>query len=341
MHFYTFYDKPVLEHTDKIGVILTGLAFGFNSSILPGIDGLRQAFNMDKIWFTVSSWDTEDNKVWVDRIVEEGALYPNIYIDVKLTSLDEIGIYDIWNYIYKELEIGIKGELNVDAMSYKRLIPMIANQIGFEYAYSRQSIGQSPFLKNQYPLLKIKPGCILHHPKDIIAKFIPNIKMDLDFYLKTYSKDTHFYDTHPFDAVYAMHPVASTGYGDSSWITNPTTILKSVGVNLQDTVDRYVKIIKRYREGYWKKIKTPQDLRVFSNDIHEFPLEGTVMMKKFSEFSPTPINYFGSMGIREIIWGENYVKNPWFEIKNGKLKQTSNLHFTDIIYPNVHRLLSI
>jgi len=330
MDFYNYYKQPLLNYTSNIGVIMTGLVYGFNSTILPGVDAIRQSFNLDKIKFFISTWDIDENLKWLDQIVLESKKYPSIELDININSLSDIGIDKIWENIYTNVDIDYNLPINVDFNSYKRLIPIVAAQLGYNYAYSSTPQDSSVYKGNQYPLIRLKPNSLLNSPQFIKDNFIPRLQDDIDTYLQMYLKDVHGNQMNPYDNIYCSHPVGSVGFGDHTYISNPSTILKIVGDSLETTVDRFIEILKEYKDQYWKSIKNTDDFKVFSRDINSFPLEGSSIFKKYTDLSSETISYCSSYGVSNIVKYIYNINNPWYYIDRGSIKKLTELELYNL-----------
>jgi len=330
MDFKSYFERPFQEYATNISFLLAGFLYGFNSSILPGIESTRKVLGYKKITFYIFTWDLDGNAEILDVIKSEAIKFPDIELRTKVISLEEIDIVDIWNKIYYELELKLHKEpVNIDIFTYKRLLPMLAMQQGYEFINYAVTHNNDVYDWLDQPVIRIKPNVVFHPEEYIQKNFISTLQHDLNNTLKTYCNIEFRDDITPFDVFFSDPPVTSNSIGDRHWISTSDAGLRLFGYSKEDTVERFKVFLKTYLGVYPKEVKNSHQFALFSKNPQHLPLEGSAIMKKFADLSPQKLNYASSLGIDTLIYQHFPIKNPWYRIVDSKIETWTKLE----LYP--------
>jgi len=342
MNFYNFYKKPLLEYTHNFGVILNGFVYGFNSTILPGIDAIRQGLGLQSINFYINTWSPQDNQMWINKILADGKKFKHINIFYNSYSIySTIDVKEIWKYIYNELGIRYNSQsFAVDKVAYKRLIPMIISQVGYKDTYDRIANARGFYEPVEYPLLSIKPSLVFRELEIIKRDFLHIYQEDINNLLINYCPETHKIDNYPYDTILTAPSVTPNSIPDKLWIGTPRKMLDLFGHTLEDSIDRFIKITQKYLELYPYEVKSIPDFNKFCKDIQHYPIEGSVFLKEYSKFSKTPVNTSTGMSLLALIKGVNVIRNPWYSIEDNKILLDKELEVQPSKYPDSFPILS-
>lgn len=322
MSLLQYYKKPILSYTSNYAVVLNGFVYGFNSTIFPGIDALRSAFNLSEIDFYINTWDLDENIDWVKVIREESKEYPKVNLKISTLKLEGVRIFDLWEYIYDELGIKYKAnELSVEMYTYKRFLPLLVSQIGFNNVFQTIHSFGSIERNTEFPILRIKPTTVFQPPATILKRAVPSLEYDIDTMIKNFSNTAYTDDINPYSVFFTMN-ASSTSLSDYEWLSTATTYRNIFGSSIEDCANRFITMYQEHLEMYHSKVTTVGELGLFSRQMQFLPLEGSVHLKKYLDMSPVKVNYVGYNNWKAAITrGLMTIKNPWYDIEGRVIRK--------------------
>ena len=311
---------------DSAIITMPGLLIGFNDTIFPGIDGIREALGMDSIRFYIETWDVDYNGQWIAEVNRQAKKFPKIKVFMNSIKYEDIGMLEHWERIYKELDLKYSPELNVHEFNFKRLVAFIVYQRQYERIYKDihrlWNLIELVGYKN-IPIIRLKPNMILQDKEHIAANLMKAIKTDFINHYIQFNPHTFSSLKTPFDVFYTDH-ITSHSVGDIFNFSSVETLYSIFGTDTEEIVDKFIELTKKYVNKTPFDIKTEEDFSIYATNPEYYSIEGSVLLKDIIDQRSIPVNYGTGIETKDaIVKGTIASKNPWFAITKGKIGPVS------------------